>query len=115
MRYVRLACKTSCVECAKALPIDDPRMHLLVHTAHDEHHDRVDQTRITSVLPHSHESGVWPGEEALHGHERVGQAVDWPGKLLEPTAINLEWRGVSILWRAELGEISQYVGVCAAE
>ena len=47
---LRAVCEGLAARLQRAIAIDDPRMHLLVHTAHDEDHDRVDQTRITSVL-----------------------------------------------------------------
>jgi sugar diacid utilization regulator len=47
---LRAVCEGLAARLQRAVAIDDPRMHLLVHTAHDEDHDRVDQTRITSVL-----------------------------------------------------------------
>jgi sugar diacid utilization regulator len=47
---LRVVCEGLAARLQRAVAIDDPRMHLLVHTAHDEDHDRVDQTRITSVL-----------------------------------------------------------------
>lgn len=43
-------CEGLAARLQRAVAIDDPRMHLLVHTAHNEHNDKVDQTRITSVL-----------------------------------------------------------------
>jgi sugar diacid utilization regulator len=47
---LRAVCEGLAARLERAVAIDDPRMHLLVHTAHDERHDKVDQTRITSVL-----------------------------------------------------------------
>ena len=47
---LRAVCDGLAARLQRAVAIDDPRMHLLVHTAHDEDHDQVDQTRITSVL-----------------------------------------------------------------
>jgi hypothetical protein len=47
---LRAVCEGLAARIQRAVAIDDPRMHLLVHTAHDEDHDRVDATRITSVL-----------------------------------------------------------------
>ena len=47
---LRAVCEGLAARLQRAVAIDDPRMHLVVHTAHDEAHDRVDQTRITSVL-----------------------------------------------------------------
>ena len=47
---LRAVCEGLAARLQRAVAIDDPRMHLLVHTAHTEDHDRVDQTRITSVL-----------------------------------------------------------------
>lgn len=47
---LRAVCEGLAARLQRPVAIDDPRMHLLVHTAHDEDHDQVDQTRITSVL-----------------------------------------------------------------
>ena len=47
---LRAVCEGLAARLQRAVAIDDPRMHLLVHTAHDETHDHVDETRITSVL-----------------------------------------------------------------
>jgi PucR C-terminal helix-turn-helix domain/GGDEF-like domain len=47
---LRAVCEGLAARLQRAVAIDDPRMHLLVHTAHDERHDQVDQTRITSIL-----------------------------------------------------------------
>jgi DNA-binding PucR family transcriptional regulator len=47
---LRALCEGLAARVQRPVAIDDPRMHLLVHTAHDEDHDQVDQTRITSVL-----------------------------------------------------------------
>ncbi len=47
---LRAVCEGLAARLRRAVAIDDPRMHLLVHTAHTEDHDQVDQTRITSVL-----------------------------------------------------------------
>jgi hypothetical protein len=47
---LRVVCEGLAARLQRAVAIDDPRMHLLVHTAHHEDQDRVDQTRITSVL-----------------------------------------------------------------
>jgi hypothetical protein len=47
---LRAVCEGLAARIQRAVAIDDPRLHLVVHTAHDTDHDRVDQTRITSVL-----------------------------------------------------------------
>jgi sugar diacid utilization regulator len=47
---LRAVCEGLAARLQRAVAIDDPGMHLLVHTAHHEEHDQVDQTRITSVL-----------------------------------------------------------------
>lgn len=47
---LRAVCEGLAARLGRAVAIDDPQMHLLVHTAHDEHHDKIDAIRITSVL-----------------------------------------------------------------
>lgn len=47
---LRAVCDGLAARLQRAVAIDDPRMHLLVHTAHDADLGRVDQTRIISVL-----------------------------------------------------------------
>jgi sugar diacid utilization regulator len=47
---LRAVCEGLAARLGRAVAIDDPGMRLLVHTAHHEPRDQVDQTRITSVL-----------------------------------------------------------------
>lgn len=95
---LRAVCEGLAARLQRAVAIDDPRMHLLVHTAHNEHHDQVDQTRITSVLTmqipedvHAHvmKAGIasadgpvrvpaWPERELL---SRVAVPVRCGGRL----------------------------------
>jgi sugar diacid utilization regulator len=95
---LRAVCEGLAARLQRAVAIDDPRMHLLVHTAHDERHDKVDQTRITSVLTmsipqdvleHVMKSGIakaegpvrvpaWPAREVL---SRVAVPIRCGGRL----------------------------------
>jgi DNA-binding PucR family transcriptional regulator len=95
---LRAVCEGLAARLQRAVAIDDPRMHLLVHTAHDEDHDQVDQTRITSiltmqipadVLEHVMQAGIasadgpvripaWPEREML---SRVAVPVRCGGRL----------------------------------
>jgi sugar diacid utilization regulator len=95
---LRAVCEGLAARLQRAVAIDDPRMHLLVHTAHNEQHDQVDQTRITSVLTmsipqdvleHVMKSGIaradgpvrvpaWPEREVL---SRVAVPVRCGGRL----------------------------------
>jgi hypothetical protein len=47
---LRAVCEGLAARLGRAVAIDDPQMHLLVHTAHDERQDKIDAHRITSVL-----------------------------------------------------------------
>jgi PucR C-terminal helix-turn-helix domain/GGDEF-like domain len=95
---LRAVCEGLAARLQRPVAIDDPRMHLLVHTAHDERLDKVDQTRITSVLTmsipkdvleHVMKSGIakaegpvrvpaWPARELL---SRVAVPVRCGGRL----------------------------------
>src|SRR5262249_10158777 len=95
---LRAVCEGLAARLQRAVAIDDPRMHLLVHTAHNEDHDQVDQTRVSSVLTmqvpadvleHILQAGIaaadgpvrvpaWPGREML---SRVAVPVRCGGRL----------------------------------